>query len=522
VESLLGRDIDIDLGAAVGLAPVVNVGNTLGGLVGNLAGGTPAGSSPQDSDLTASLGATNVPVLDTLGATAAVTLDPVETLLGRDIDIDLGAAVDLAPVVNVGNTLGGLVGNLAGGTFGSSPQDTDLTASLGATNVPVLDTLGATAAVTLDPVESLLGRDIDIDLGAAVDLAPVVNVGSTLGGLVGNLVGGTSGSSPQDTDLTASLGATNVPVLDTLAAAAAVTLDPVESLLGRDIDIDLGLLANLDVLSSGGLSPSSAMITGPELVSPTIIAATGSAIDAPALAALAQPAANVIDLTSGLASSTLLSSQSAATGSTDILANVVSGAMQTMNAIDSYVSTTTGVLSSSLNSTLSTLNGGNFSILGLSAVAPSLTPPTTLATTDINSVLGGSSIATASLSLLPTAGSLSASTTSTASVSTVPTPTGTSSSLLAALTPQTSASSPASTTSTATVSTVPTVSTPTGTSSSLLAALTTQTFASSLPASTTSTATVSNVSIVPTPTGTSSALLAALTTKTVSSIGFHL
>ncbi|WP_157043276.1 beta strand repeat-containing protein [Rhodopseudomonas palustris] len=499
VETLLGRDIDIDVGAASDLAPVTaavaSVGDGLGGLVdnlGSLGGSTPpAGPSSPDTDLNVALGATNVPLLNTVGSTAAVSLDPVETLLGRDIDIDVGAAIDLAPVTatvaNIGNGLGDVVGNLLGGgnlpttaPAGPSTPDTDLNVALGATNVPLLNTLGAAVAVPLDPVESLLGRDINIDLGAAIDLAPVnatvANVGDVVGSL-GNLVGGNlantppAGPSPSDTDLNLSLGATNVPLLNTLGAAVAVPLDPVESLLGRDIDIDVGLLANLDVLSSGLIPSSAAAISAADLDSSATMAATSVPVAAPLLATAAAPIASIVDIASGLtsatpssagigavtpaATSTIASSvltsiapmspfaatSSATTATTDVLAKVVSGAIETMSAIDSHVASTTSVLSSSLSSTLSTLNGGNFSISGLSLVAPSISTPSAIATTDTHSVLGSSSVIAASTSLLtsshsPTTSTPSVSVAPVISMPTAPTPTG-STSLLAALTAKT-------------------------------------------------------------------------------------
>ncbi|MBB5046990.1 hypothetical protein HNR60_001739, partial [Rhodopseudomonas rhenobacensis] len=139
-------------GSVVPTGTTTDPGSPGGGGQTNSTGGSttpPAGPATPDTDINVALGATNVPLLNTLGAAVAVPLDPVETLLGRDIDIDVGAAIDLAPVTgtvaNIGNGLGDVVGNLGnlvGGNLantppaGPSPSDTDLNVALGATNVP--------------------------------------------------------------------------------------------------------------------------------------------------------------------------------------------------------------------------------------------------------------------------------------------------------------------------------------------------------------------------------------------------
>ena len=253
VETLLGTDIDIDLDAVVELGsvttPVVEtVSDIAGGLLnGGLLG--PASNQAGDTDLTLDV------VSDLIGAPVIadldVGLDPVETLLGTDIDIDLDVVADLGGVITpVVETVSDITGSLLdGGLLGPAPNqadDTDLTLDV------VTDLIGAPILADLngglDPVENLLGTDIDIDLDAVVDLggvnAPVVETVSDVAG--GLLDGGLLGPAPNqtgDTDLTVDVvtDLIGAPIL----ADLDVGLDPVETLLGTDIDIDLDAVADL-------------------------------------------------------------------------------------------------------------------------------------------------------------------------------------------------------------------------------------------------------------------------------------
>ncbi|WP_157681698.1 hypothetical protein [Bradyrhizobium sp. ORS 285] len=376
VEALLGRDIDIDVGAVANLAPVTgalngvtdSVGTVLGGLTG-----TPAGQSPQDTDLTIAAQLLNVPVVGDLGAAAAVTLDPVESLLGRDIDIDVGAVVNAAPVTGalngVADSVGTVLGGLTGTPAGHATKDTDLTIGAQLLNVPVVGTAGAAAAVTLDPVESLLGRDIDIDVGAVANLAPVTGVlngvADSVGTVLGGLTGTPAGHAPQDTDLTVGAQLLNVPVVGTAGAATAVTLDPVESLLGRDIDIDVSTVANLDVLStsSGSIVPSVA-------VNDSLLAPVSSV----PVASVPTAAISPLDLVaSHPAASDIVVGSSSSAPANDLLSQIVGGATATLTSIDHQVASSASMLSTSLSTELTTLNGGNYSISGLADIAPTVT-----------------------------------------------------------------------------------------------------------------------------------------------------
>jgi hypothetical protein len=131
---------------------------------------------------------------------ANINLDPLENLLGQDIDLNLGSIVNTAPITGALNdVLGGLGTGLGTGgstglnittgpTVDHSPTDTDLVVN-GALGIPGLGTTGLNANVNLDPVENLLGQDIDINLGAALNAS----------NLTGNLT-------PAITNLTAPLG----------------------------------------------------------------------------------------------------------------------------------------------------------------------------------------------------------------------------------------------------------------------------------------------------------------------------
>ncbi|WP_175345156.1 hypothetical protein, partial [Bradyrhizobium sp. ORS 285] len=130
----------------------VNTGVTNGG--GTTIPGIDIGGSnppvPPPGGTSISLTATDIPLVGTVDVTASVNLTPViNTVTGI--------------VSGAGDVVGTVLGGLTGTPAGQSPQDTDLTIAAQLLDVPVVGDLGAAAAVTLDPVEALLGRDIDIN-----------------------------------------------------------------------------------------------------------------------------------------------------------------------------------------------------------------------------------------------------------------------------------------------------------------------------------------------------------------------
>lgn len=229
VGTLLGGDGAGDILGGLGDA----VGGLLGGDSGGLLDGIGLGGSGDDTDLGLGLAGGGLP-----GDMLDIIIDPVEDLAG-DLDIlgDLGLDI-----------LG-----LGGHETDNGAGDTDITLGLG---IDTLDDtlLGGGLDVPLDPVEDLIG-DVDLDLGAAADVlgsaadglidnlaggtgddTPLAGFGNTLGDIAGDLIPslGDGDSADNDLSLDGALGAFGenpvVPDLD-------VVLDPVEQLLGGDIDV---------------------------------------------------------------------------------------------------------------------------------------------------------------------------------------------------------------------------------------------------------------------------------------------
>ncbi|MGV3510472.1 MAG: hypothetical protein ACO1OX_00575 [Novosphingobium sp.] len=170
---------------------------------GSIEGDPPTSPLP-DEDVTVDLGLTEPLIGETL-VEADVTLDPVENLLGTDIDVPVVAELDASAVL----------------PSPPSGADEDVTVDLGLTEPLTGGTLVG-ADVTLDPVENLLGTDIDVPVVAELDAGAVLP----------------SPPSGADEDVTVDLGLTE-PLTGETLVEADVTLDPVENLLGTDIDVAL-------------------------------------------------------------------------------------------------------------------------------------------------------------------------------------------------------------------------------------------------------------------------------------------
>ncbi len=134
-----------------------------------------------DTDLTLDAVA-DLPLAAPVIADVDVVLDPVEHLLGTDIDVDLDAVVDLDQAITSADSL---LGNL------DSPQTAD-TASTGDTDLSLhldaFDQITGDVDINLDIIEQLLATDIDVDVGFGLDLGNFGALAGTDGGLSGGNV----------------------------------------------------------------------------------------------------------------------------------------------------------------------------------------------------------------------------------------------------------------------------------------------------------------------------------------------
>ena len=108
-----------------------------------------------------------------------VILDPVEDLLGTDIDVDLDAVADLDEAIAAADSLlGNLVSSQTADT--ASTGDTDLSLHLDA-----FDQVTGDVDINLDIIEQLLATDIDVDVGFGLDLGNFDTLAATDSGLSG-------------------------------------------------------------------------------------------------------------------------------------------------------------------------------------------------------------------------------------------------------------------------------------------------------------------------------------------------
>lgn len=203
-----------------------------------------------------------------------IPLDPIEALLG-DIDLSLdlnntlldgllGGGIGDGGIPIVSDLLGGLPGGIGGGDGGipvvsdllggllgggSGNGDTDL--ALGGLG-GLLDAgvINGVAQTIVNPVEDLLG---DIDIGGTIGLG---------------LLGLESGQTGADTDITIPL---DIALIDSPLPLhdLNISLDPIESLVG-DIDLDLGVAANLLGDVAGNLFDTAAGGTGTDGLLPSV------------------------------------------------------------------------------------------------------------------------------------------------------------------------------------------------------------------------------------------------------------